>query len=162
MTACPCNSHLDFDDCCGPILAGVRTADTAEALMRSRYSAHVKGNFEHVANTHGAEIQATYNIADAKAHSKNTTWLGLEITETVAGGPDDDTGSVTFMAHFEENNVRHVFRERSEFRRENGQWVYVDGKINPQIEQRTVDKIGRNDPCRCGSGKKYKKCCGAN
>jgi preprotein translocase subunit SecA len=30
-----------------------------------------------------------------------------------------------------------------------------------QRVQRTGDKIGRNDPCPCGSGKKYKKCCGA-
>jgi preprotein translocase subunit SecA len=30
----------------------------------------------------------------------------------------------------------------------------------PRVEQRRVKKVGRNDPCPCGSGKKYKKCCG--
>jgi len=31
----------------------------------------------------------------------------------------------------------------------------------PQTVRRQMAKIGRNDPCPCGSGKKYKKCCGA-
>lgn len=33
-----------------------------------------------------------------------------------------------------------------------------DVSVNPAIKQ---EKVGRNDPCSCGSGKKYKKCCGA-
>ncbi|MBL4693592.1 MAG: SEC-C domain-containing protein, partial [Magnetovibrio sp.] len=60
MSTCPCNSGLDFDACCGPILDGATKALTAEALMRSRYTAHVKGNFDHVANTHAPEIRSTY------------------------------------------------------------------------------------------------------
>ncbi|MBL4613944.1 MAG: YchJ family protein [Magnetovibrio sp.] len=162
MTTCPCNSGKDFDTCCGPILDGSVKSDTAEALMRSRYTAHVKGNFEHVANTHAPEAQASYNVSAAKAQSKKTKWVGLEITETIDGGPDDEIGTVTFTARFEENGEMHAHRERSDFRRENGDWVYVDGKINPQIEPRRIDKVGRNDPCPCGSGKKFKKCCGAN
>ena len=160
MTDCPCNSGLDFDKCCGPILDGTTTAQTAEALMRSRYTAHVKGNFDHVANTHAPEVQATYNKSAAKAQSKNTEWVGLEIRETTGGGVDDDTGTVLFSAKFMENNDLHVHRELSDFRRENGKWVYVDGKINPQGEPRRVQKVGRNEPCTCGSGKKFKKCCG--
>ena len=31
----------------------------------------------------------------------------------------------------------------------------------PATVRRTAEKVGRNDPCPCGSGKKYKKCCGA-
>jgi hypothetical protein len=35
--------------------------------------------------------------------------------------------------------------------------------INPKVfEQDKKRKIGRNEPCPCGSGKKYKKCCGSN
>ena len=160
MTDCPCNSGLDFNECCGPILDGSTTAQTAEALMRSRYTAHVKGNFDHVANTHAPEIKATYNKSAAKAQSKNTEWVGLEIRETTGGGADDDTGTVLFSARFMENGDLNVHRELSDFRRENGEWVYVDGKINPQGEPRRVQKVGRNEPCPCGSGKKYKKCCG--
>jgi len=160
MTDCPCGSQKDFDKCCGPILDGKTTAATAEALMRSRYTAHVMENFDHVANTHAPEIQSTYNKSAAKAQSKDTEWIGLEIRETTGGGEDDDTGTVLFSARFKENGEVNLHRELSQFRRENGEWVYVDGKINPQIEPRRVQKVGRNDPCPCGSGKKYKKCCG--
>lgn len=160
MTLCPCNSEIDFDACCGPILDGTTKALTAEALMRSRYTAHVKGNFDHVANTHAPEIQSTYNTSTAKAQSKNTEWVGLEIRETKGGGENDETGTVLFVAKFMENGELNIHRELSDFRRENGEWVYVDGKINPQGEPRRVQKVGRNEPCVCGSGKKFKKCCG--
>lgn len=130
--------------------------------MRSRYSAHVKGNYQYVADTHAPEAAADYNISAAQAQSKNTEWTGLEITETTDGGPDDDTGTVTFTARFTEKGELHAHREKSDFRRVDGAWLYVDGQINPGIEPRRVDKVGRNDPCPCGSGKKFKKCCGAN
>lgn len=158
---CPCNSGKDFTDCCGPIIDGSVKAKTAEELMRSRYTAHFMGNFDHVANTHAPEIKDTYNKSAAKSQAKNTEWVSLEITATEDGGPDDETGVVTFTARFKENGEVYAHRERAIFRREKGEWVYVDGKINPQIEPRRVEKIGRNDPCPCGSGKKYKKCCGA-
>lgn len=159
-TLCPCHSEKDFTVCCGPILDGTAKAKTAEALMRSRYTAHVMGNFDHIANTHAPEVKDTFNKSAAKAQAKNTEWVGLEIRETTDGGPDDEVGTVTFAARFKENGEFNVHRERGTFRREKGDWVYVDGKINPQIEPRRVEKIGRNDPCPCGSGKKYKKCCG--
>lgn len=161
MTACPCNSGKDYNDCCGPIIEGATQAATPEALMRSRYTAHVMGNFDHVANTHAPEIRSTYNVSAAKAQAKGTEWVGLEIRETTGGGADDDVGTVTFTARFTENGQLNAHRERADFRREDGVWFYVDGKINPQIEPRRVDKVGRNDPCPCGSGKKFKKCCGA-
>ena len=51
--------------------------------------------------------------------------------------------------------------ELASFRREEGRWVYVDGDMNPKGPPRQVAKVGRNEPCPCGSGKKYKKCCAA-
>lgn len=150
MTKCPCQSGKDLKDCCGPILDGSAKADTAEALMRSRYSAHVQGNFEHVANTHAKAAKADYNISAAQAQNKDTTWVGFEVTEAIGGGADDETGTVTFNARYEEDSTPHTHRERAAFARENGNWVYVDGKINPELEPRRVEKVGRNDPCTCG------------
>ena len=162
MTNCPCNSGKSFEECCGPILDGTAKAETAEALMRSRYTAHVKGNFDHVAATHAPEAAADYNISSAKAQFAGIEWLGLEIIETTDGGANDETGTVTFAARFSENGELHAHREKSDFRKIDGSWMYVDGQINPGIEPRRVEKVGRNAPCPCGSGKKYKKCCGAN
>lgn len=36
------------------------------------------------------------------------------------------------------------------------------GSISPPARRRDTPKVGRNDPCPCGSGKKFKKCCGAS
>ena len=161
MTACPCNSGKDLKNCCGPIIDGMAQAETAEALMRSRYTAHVLGNFEHIANTHAPEIRSSYNVSSAKAQAQGTEWIGFEVRDVTDGGPDDQEGTVTFSARYIENEQTLMHRERAEFRREDGVWLYVDGKINPGVEQRRVEKVGRNDPCPCGSGKKFKKCCGA-
>ncbi|MBF0251290.1 MAG: YchJ family protein [Alphaproteobacteria bacterium] len=158
---CPCNSGKTFEDCCAPLLGGQARAQTAEALMRARFTAHVREDFDFVAATHAAAEKDSYNKSAAEAQAKTLTWTRLEILETEAGGPDDAAGTVTFAAHFTQNGQSMVHREKSEFVREDGEWVYVDGEINPRSAPVRVDKVGRNDPCPCGSGKKYKKCCGA-
>jgi SEC-C motif-containing protein len=77
------------------------------------------------------------------------------------GGEGDYCGTVNFSAHFKQDGKRLVHYERSSFRREDGLWVYVDGDINPKDPPRQVEKVGRNEPFPCGSGKEFKKCCGA-
>uniref|UniRef100_UPI003563DCE8 YchJ family protein n=1 Tax=Desulfosarcina sp. TaxID=2027861 RepID=UPI003563DCE8 len=51
MALCPCGSGKDYEDCCGPLIKGDRVADTAEDLMRSRYTAHAKKNFDYIFET---------------------------------------------------------------------------------------------------------------
>jgi SEC-C motif-containing protein len=49
----------------------------------------------------------------------------------------------------------------SRFLKQDGEWYFVDGQlVAPKTEKRNQPKVGRNDPCPCGSAKKYKKCCG--
>jgi SEC-C motif-containing protein len=67
---------------------------------------------------------------------------------------------VEFTIRFRREKQDLIQTELASFRRENGEWLYVDGEINPKGPQRMVSKVGRNDPCPCGSGKKAKKCCG--
>jgi len=160
MTACPCGSGKSLDDCCGPLLAGA-AAPTAEALMRSRYTAYALGNVDYVAATHAPEAAEDFDRAGAEDMARKVRWKGLRIEATEAGGPDDETGSVTFAARFSMGGGEQFHREISTFRKIDGRWFYVDGEVNPPVAQRHVQKIGRNDPCPCGSGKKYKKCCGA-
>jgi SEC-C motif-containing protein len=87
--------------------------------------------------------------------------LGLEICSTEQGGVDDNDGLVEFIASYRENGVVRSHHEISRFKREAGRWYYVDGDA-PKVETYVKEqpKVGRNDPCPCGSGKKYKKCCG--
>jgi hypothetical protein len=86
---------------------------------------------------------------------------GLEIIETRKGGPDDSSGQVEFIARFREKDLLREHHEEAHFTKENGTWYFTDG-VNVRPKPITVTKIGRNDPCSCGSGVKYKKCCGAN
>lgn len=156
MIACPCQSGQSFEACCGPILAGA-PAPTALALMRSRYTAYARGDVAHLARTLAPEHRAGFDMADVSAGMKSTQWLGLEILDTQDGGETDSTGIVEFVARFQAQGQTRALHERSRFRREEKDgWVYVDGETAVQ----PVKKPSRNDPCPCGSGKKFKQCCG--
>ncbi len=154
---CPCGSGQDLDTCCGPIIAGV-PASTPQALMRSRYTAFVLGKLDHVDRTHALEIREDFNRAEAERSVQECEWQGLEVKSASENG---DEGTVEFVARFKRGAQEFVQHELARFNRRDGRWLYVSGEINPKPPQRHVTKIGRNDPCGCGSGKKYKKCCGA-
>jgi SEC-C motif-containing protein len=160
MSTCPCGSGRAFETCCGPLLAGA-PAPTAEALMRSRYTAFTRREFDYLENTHASEVKDDFNRTAAESLANEVTWRRLEVRACEAGGPSDETGTVEFVAHFSRHGQEQMHHELGTFRREDGHWVYVDGRMNPKAPPRQVNKVGRNDPCPCGSGKKYKKCCGA-
>lgn len=130
--------------------------------MRSRYSAFVQGNIDYVEATHAAdaEVGEAFDRAAAENMANSVEWIGLDIYETIDGAEGDSTGVVEFAAHYKQGDARQSHHERSTFRRDDGRWYYVDGDIDPKGKPVKVTKIGRNDPCHCGSGKKYKKCCG--
>jgi SEC-C motif domain protein len=161
MTACPCGSTADLENCCGPWLDG-GAAPTAEKLMRSRYTAFVTGRGDYLAKTLSAEQAKDFDAEDFNASAGNTKWQGLEVRNTSDGGEGDETGTVEFVARYKVGTDQINHHELAMFTREEGLWVFADCVMNPKPETRTVEKIGRNAPCPCGSGKKYKKCCGAN
>jgi SEC-C motif-containing protein len=133
--------------------------------MRSRYTAFVLGNFDHIERTYAIEERGDVSRETIKAMFKSVEWVGLEIIETGLGGDADDTGMVEFIARYRKDGVLQRHHERSKFRREKGLWIYVEAESTPlaglKIEASGSGKIGRNDPCPCGSGTKFKKCCGA-
>ena len=160
MSLCPCGSGTDFDQCCGPIIGGA-PAPSPEALMRSRYTAFVRDEIDHIENTHAHDVRDDFNRSSAENLARSVKWMGLEIVKTEGGAEDDEAGTVEFIARFKQDGELMAHHELSTFRREDGRWFYVDGTINPKGQPRQVEKVGRNEPCPCGSGKKYKKCCGA-
>ena len=155
MAQCPCGSGSDFDECCGPIMGGA-PASTPEALMRSRFAAFVHGDLDYIESTHAKEVRDDFNRSATESTAKSVEWVSLEIRDTADGGADDDTGTVEFAARFKKDGELQVHHERSNFRRQEGRWVCVDGQMNPKGKPRRVEKVGRNEPCPCGSGKKYK------
>ncbi len=128
--------------------------------MRSRYTAYVRGAVDYLIDTHDASTRATVDRAAIEAWSRQTEWLGLEIVETVGGGADDDEGIVQFVARGSTRGAPFTQRERSRFRRHEQRWYYVDG-AHVREPTRVTITIGRNEPCPCGSGLKYKRCHGA-
>ncbi|WP_027182820.1 YchJ family protein [Desulfovibrio inopinatus] len=163
--SCPCGSGAEFASCCGPLLAGETTGTTAEAVMRSRYSAFVKSNLEHLVRTVDLPLRKEMAEEDIDEWNKGVVWKGLTVLKTKAGGPGDASGIVEFVVRFEKDGEAKGIHEKARFKKRQGVWLYVDGttkyldESTPTAPVSSV-KVGRNDPCPCGSGKKYKKCCG--
>ncbi len=129
--------------------------------MRSRYSAYVEGAIAYLGKTLHPQSRADYDEAATRRWAENAAWLGLEVRSTQNGGPDAEEGVVEFIAAFKEDGVVRRHHELARFTRgDDGRWYYADGQTPKPETVRHAQKVGRNDPCPCGSGKKYKKCCG--
>ena len=127
--------------------------------MRARYTAFAMANVDYIFETHHPKTRDEQNREDIQAWAEGSNWLSLEIVSTKGGKKDDTEGQVEFRAVYETKGVRHNHHELSEFEKSNGKWYFKDGKMVDQTVVRESPRIGRNDPCPCGSGKKYKKCC---
>lgn len=161
MSLCPCGSGKEFSDCCEPFIKGESLPDTAEQLMRSRYTAYATVNVEYLHSTLHPDHQDDHDVNAARKWAAESDWVGLEIISTSEGGKEDSEGIVEFKATYrEKGNVRNL-HEISRFQKVGNSWTYVDGEMPKPETVRNEQKVGRNDPCPCGSGKKYKKCCGA-
>ncbi|TVP88258.1 MAG: hypothetical protein EA347_06305 [Thioalkalivibrio sp.] len=121
---CPCGSGAARRACCGPYLDGAVVAPTAEALMRSRYSAFVEGRREYLLRTWAEETRPQVLELDPEQR-----WLGLGIRARSAGGPEDEVGEVEFVARSRVRGRGQRLHERSRFRRVDGQWFYVGGTL---------------------------------
>ena len=158
---CPCKSGKTFGECCGPIIAGTAKAETAEELMRARYSSYVTGDIQFLKTSATKAVQEEFDESASKAWSASAKWHGLEVIKTEGGQKDDATGTVEFRALYSANNEFCNHHEVSSFVKEADGWKFADGEfVGEKPILREEPKIGRNDPCPCGSGKKYKKCCG--
>lgn len=129
--------------------------------MRSRYSAYVIHDAPYLLST-WSPSKRPRSLSFADDH---TEWLGLRIVEKQAGGAQDSQGVVEFIARFRSQGRLGSLHERSRFVRQGGAWQYVDGETVTARSEPAMPAVksatpGRNDPCSCGSGQKYKRCCG--
>ena len=160
-TPCPCSSGLPYEACCEPLITGTVKAATPEALMRSRYTAYALQNIPYLAETLHPRQRSDYDAAGAARWARESDWEGLEIVNIGGESASAKSGTVEFKAHYTRNGAKLVHHELAEFRKSGDTWFFYDGQLVPPGQvRRTTPKTGRNDPCPCGSGKKYKKCCG--
>jgi SEC-C motif domain protein len=157
---CPCGSGKGFATCCAPVIKGERESQSAEELMRARYSAFATGAMDFVVATTHPSTRHEVDLSSITEWSQTSTWQGLDIIE--ANEAVDNKALVSFEARFTQYGKEQRHREKSLFEFEDGKWWFVTGDElkNPTVRY-DAPKPGRNEPCLCGSGKKYKKCCGA-
>lgn len=161
MEKCPCGLNKSYEKCCGLLISGEEQAKTAVSLMRSRYSAYVKGEVAYIMETTHPERREENDERVIKNWSLKSQWHGLDIIKKEKGTANDDDGKVEFVAKYTQKGIRKEHHERALFKKEGDIWYFYDAEMIPQETFiRENPKIGRNDPCICGSGKKFKKCCG--
>ena len=151
---CPCGQLQPAVTCCQPYLQGQAQAPTAEALMRSRYTAYCQGNVDYLIATHHPSQRKLNDRTTLAQSIQQTHWDGLAILDTQQGQPTDRKGIVEFVAAYR-TPVPGQLHERSHFVKENGRWFYLKGEMLPPLTPK------RNQPCWCGSGNKFKHCHGA-
>ena len=143
--SCICGLDKDYSECCGAIIDANRAAATPEEIMRSRYSAYVRGDGRYLVLSTVKENQYEDDAELIEEFSSSADWLKLDVI-------DAHDKQVEFKAYYREGDTIKVLHEKSNFILEDGVWLYVDGELyNTKVE--------RNESCPCGSGKKFKKCC---
>lgn len=154
-TLCRCGSSKLFSQCCSPFINRTSIPDTAEQLMRSRFTAFALNELQYLCDTHYPSERSPNELHELKQNSLHTSWVQLTIHNTQYGLSDNNTGTVEFSAVFYANKQFFELRENSSFIKKNKQWFYVEGI--PAIQDINY-KIKRNEPCWCLSGKKFKQC----
>ena len=127
--------------------------------MRSRYSAFVKADVAYLLYTRHSSTRSLDNPKLLQQSCQGTRWTGLHIQQCHQGQSNDNQGSVTFSAHYIENDKPGVLTETSRFVKEGQQWYYLDGN-HGTAHTPPVTMPGRNEACWCGSGAKFKRCHG--
>lgn len=174
---CPCGCMVEgsngkacrklFSVCCKPFIQGDAKPDHCEQLMRSRYTAYSMGEADYLIKTWHPSKQTQLNRSDLLQSAKETQWLSLEV---IKSAQKDAFGTVEFNAFYQNREINSVpehardkgvncLHEVSRFEKIADQWFYLDGKVDGELDSSNQVKVGRNDLCPCGSGKKFKKCC---
>ena len=128
--------------------------------MRARYTAYVNTEIDFLKSSLSPDEQDAFDPESTKAWAQAAEWRGLTIKRCINGQATDTTGAVEFEAKYLESGMLYTHAEFAEFEKIEDKWYFKDGKVKPSTVVRDQPKVGRNDPCPCGNGKKYKKCCG--
>ena len=128
LSLCPCKSRETYGTCCEPFHLGRAKPETAEQLMRSRYSAYFFRLVDYLVRTTHPDSRPPDLKSRIEESIYQTNWRFLTILGSSKGGKDDKTGKVEFVAEYFEGNQPLELHERSRFKRFKGDWKYLDGK----------------------------------
>ena len=127
---CHCGSGKIYNKCCGIAHSNIFDVETAEQLMKSRYSAFCMADGEYLHKSHHSSTRpkSKSERKEIEKWAKSVSWIKLEIINTSVGTKSDDFGTVEFKAYYLENGTTGIIHEKSTFEKENGHWVYFDGE----------------------------------
>lgn len=151
---CHCGSKQVYKACCEPFILGLEKPNTAEQLMRSRFSAYVVGAYQYIIDTYHVSSRPAISAESLAQDDLSTHWLNLDV---LSASHSNKQAYVSFKAISRSDSHFYCLHEKSRFILENGHWFYVDGEM---LSETGRLKPGRNTDCVCGSGKKFKRCCG--
>ena len=121
---CPCCPERFYEECCKPYHLGEKNAPTAEALMRSRFSAFAIPNGEYLMETTFPGKRKLHNKKDLQEWGEINVWRKLEIVRT------PDSNHVEFKAYYtDEDGKPQLHHEYSTFKKLKERWYYVSGKF---------------------------------
>jgi SEC-C motif-containing protein len=132
INTCPCGREIDYENCCGQIHDNITLVQTAEQLMRSRYTAFTKGMGDYLMKSHHSSTRPISEKEDIEKWAKSVEWDHLEIISKSDGELLNNIGVVEFKAFFYSSPIgagvkkRECIHEKSEFVREHGHWVYIN------------------------------------
>lgn len=146
---CPCGTGIEYRSCCHPIHQNPSSAGTPEALMRARYSAFTLLKDAFLLSTWMRDTRPDELTCDP-----HIVWLSLKILDTGYSDRAKKSGFVLFRATFIEAGQKCILEESSRFISISNRWYYLDG--DPRLDSKPISS---NEPCPCGSGRKFKRCC---
>jgi len=153
---CRCGSNQQYEFCCRPFHEKIKKPITAESLMRSRFTAYAMQNEAYLLDT----WEASKRPEEINFSKEEVEWTKLEIVNTKKGGEKDPKGIVEFKAYYTQEGDEYVMNEISRFTKSSGRWLYLDGLVKSVRKLNEQSRQGKNVHCSCGSGKKFKRCCG--
>lgn len=124
---CPCGNNKTYEECCEVFIKDKSKPETAEQLMRARYTAYTKGKVDYLLRTHESSTRPTKERNKLLKWMNSVEWLGLVIVKTERGMEDDNAGKVEFRAVFIADGFTQAIHEESIFVRNRGAWLYVSG-----------------------------------
>ncbi len=153
---CLCDSNITYSECCNRFHTGTEKPQTAELLMRARFTAYAMRNVDFLLSTWDKNKRPK----EIDFSKEPVEWVRLEIINTKKGLSQDNKGIVEFKAFYLLEGEEHVMREVSRFHRKDGKWLYLEGIVHSIAKAHQQPSGNLNALCSCGSGKKFKRCCG--
>lgn len=157
---CPCGSQIPYDDCCRPVIKGERLAASPAEVMRARYTAYTQVEMDFLRESLHPDRRTGEDLESSRKWAEESEWLGLEILSASEVSQGETAGQVEFVALYRNEGQDQRYHEIADFEKVDGVWYFKDGR--PGVRKpfvREQPRIGRNEPCPCGSGRKFKHCC---